>query len=47
MNKARSLLEKSKYQYLKNELFGIYGNIGQYIEQNGNYKESKKILYAS
>ena len=42
MNKARSLLEKSKYQYLKNELFGIYGNIGQYIEQNGNYKESKK-----
>lgn len=37
MQKARKLLETKNYQYFKNELFGIYGNIGQYQQNKGQY----------
>lgn len=41
MQRARVLLESKPYQIFKNELFGIYGNIGQYIEKQGDYKLAK------
>ena len=42
MQKARVLFEKKDYQLFKNELFGIYGNIGQYADSKGNYNLAKQ-----
>lgn len=50
MQKAKELLEVKNYQLFKNELFGVYGNIGQYIEKKGDlflantyYEKATKI----
>ena len=37
MHNAKKLLESKPYQCYKNELCGIYGNIGQYEDLKGNY----------
>jgi signal transduction histidine kinase len=35
--KAKNILEKKNYKLYENELFGIYGNIGQAEDARGNY----------
>lgn len=41
MQRAKVLLELKPYQLFKNELFGVYGNIGQYIEKKGDFDLAK------
>lgn len=40
-NKAKNLLESKPYQKYRNELFGIYGNIGLLNQENKDYKKAK------
>lgn len=39
-NTAKNLFEKKPYQFFKNELLGIYGNIGQDLEDKGLLKRA-------
>jgi hypothetical protein len=39
-NKAKNIFEKKPYQFYKNELLGIYGNIGQDLEDKGLLKKA-------
>ena len=42
---AEKYLQKKKYKKFNIELFGVYGNIGQYYKSLGNYSQANKYFF--